>query len=76
MFKDFKKDLNDLENRLKFKINEVKYSCEYINMKEDLTSAGKKIKSAVVDDLKSASNHAYDIGRKIFSKKRFKSMLS
>jgi hypothetical protein len=75
MFSNFKRDLADLETKVKFKMNEIKYSYEYQEMKQDLSNAGKKIQSAFKDDLKSASNNAYNITKKVFTKKKLKTML-
>ena len=75
MFDHIKRDLKEFETKLKFKMNEVKYSYEYREMKNDLSNAGVKIKSAVTEDLKSATNHAYDIAKKFVKKKRLKTMI-
>ncbi|MCB0279832.1 MAG: hypothetical protein KDD94_10035 [Calditrichaeota bacterium] len=61
-------ELKRFETNLKFKANEIKYSAEYLEMKDDLKIARKH--------LNSASKNVGKICSKLFKKERLTTLLN
>ncbi len=66
----------DLMNDVRSKVYEVKYSSEYLDMKDDLKSAGKKIKHVVQNDLKSAAQNFGKVCQVVVKKRVTKRLIS
>ena len=63
------------ENDLRNKVYDVKYSREYLDLKDDLREAGKKAKHIYETDLKSAGRNFSGLCKKVFKNRSFQRLI-
>lgn len=75
MFKEFENGFNQFEQNIRNKTYQIKYSREYLNLKDDLNSIGKKTVHIYENDLKSALSNFSELAKKIVQNKPFRQLI-
>ena len=75
MFNDIKDEYDKFEQDMRNKVYQIKYSSEYLDLKDNLNSAGSKAKDIYNNELKSASRNLSSIVKSVFTKKTLKKLI-
>ena len=75
MFEKINHEFNQFEQDVRNKVYDVKYSREYLDLKDDLKSAAKKAKHIYNTDLKSAASNFGGVCKKIFRSNAFQRLI-
>ena len=76
MNQNFKEDIEDLKSRFETKINEIRYSKEYLDLKDSFETTAETAKKLVMEDLKSNGIHFGRLIKKAVRKKSFRQLLT
>lgn len=71
----FQNEFDRMQSSFSDRLRNVKYSAEYLDLKDDLASAGSKMKHVFQNDLKSAGKNVGKIIKNVVKNDRFRSLI-
>jgi hypothetical protein len=75
MFNQFENGFNQFEQNIRNKTYQIKYSREYLDLKDDLKAIGEKTSHIYQTDIKSAVSNFSDLAKKIVFNKSFRQLI-
>lgn len=76
MNQNFKQDIEDLRTKFHYKLNEIRYSKEYLDFKDGLEETASTSKKLFKEDLKNNGLHFGRVIKKLVKRSPFRQLLS